>query len=46
MQKESGASAGNIAQLQSEKVTLENKVVLLESSVEQQVQVKCNMYTH
>jgi hypothetical protein len=39
LQKESGQSVGDITQLETEKVTLEHKVGVLEKSLEQQSQV-------
>jgi hypothetical protein len=39
LQKESGQSVGNITQLETEKLTLEHKVGVLEKSLEQQSQV-------
>lgn len=39
LQSESGNSVGNVNQLESEKLSLERKVVLLEKSLEQQSQV-------
>jgi uncharacterized protein YueI len=39
LQKESGKSVGNVNQLESEKLSLEHKVGVLEKSLEQQSQV-------
>ena len=39
LQKESGKTVGNVNQLESEKISLEHKVGVLEKSLEQQSQV-------